>query len=237
MAFVSLQYLKQFMRVTNTADDDNNQIYLDMAFGSVIEYLGIDVAQTTYPAAADGGRGDAGYYCGNGRKKLVLRQRPITAVSAVYLDTTGRFDQNPDGAFASSTLLVAGTDYLIPWDGCLPGTSTKCCRAGIIERIGTVWPGTYAWTPGRLTAQTLPAQGNIKIAYTAGWPASSIPTPIRGAICQIAASIRRNAKIGGNINSESQGAYSYSLFGPIANQWPEIGSIRGMLSTFKDIAA
>jgi len=237
MAFVSLTYLKQFMRVTGTADDDNNQIYLDIAFGSVIEYLGRDIVQTTYPAAADAGRGDAGYYSGNGRRRLVLRQRPITDIASVYLDPSARWGQNPDGSFATATLLVEGTDYGIPWDGCLPGTSTKCCHTGFIERIGSVWPGGVAFTPGNLTAQRVPAQGNIRIAYTAGYPATAVPTPIRGAICQLAAFIRRNAKSGGNLSSESLGAYSYSLFGPMAQQYPELGSIRGMLSSFREQAA
>ena len=237
MAFVSLDYLKQFMRVTGTADDDNNQIYLDMAFGSVIEYLGRDIAQTTYPAAADAGRGDAGYYRGNGRRRLVLRQTPVTEVSAVYWDSAGRWGQNPDGSFATATLLVAGTDYAIPWDGCLPNSSTQCCYTGLLERIGGVWPVSLAFVPGMLTGQVVPGQGNIKVTYTAGYPATSVPSPIRGAICQVAAWIRRNAKTGGNISSESLGAYSYSLFGPLAQQWPEIGSIRGMLSSFKDQAA
>lgn len=237
MAFVSLTYLKQFMRVTNTADDDNNQVYLDMAFGTVINYLGYDVAQTTYPAAADGGRGDAGYYAGNNRRRLIIRNKPITAVSAVYLDYSGRWGQNPDGSFATATLLVAGTDYAIPYDGCLPGTSTPCCYVGAIDRIGTYWPGRVAYVPGMLTGQWANGQGNIKIAYTAGYPANAVPAPIRGGICSLAAWIRRNAKVGGNISSESLGAYSYSLFGPLANQYPELGSIRGMLSGYKDQVA
>lgn len=235
MPFVSLDYLKQFMRVTGTSDDDNNQIYLDMAFGSVIEYLGRDIAQTNYPAAAEGGKGDSGYYSGLGRRKLILRQRPITAVTSIYLDCSGRFGLNPDGSFATASLLVYGTDYTIPWDGCLPGTTTLCCCQGIIERVGSVWPGVARYVPGMLTGQWGDGVGNIKIAYTAGYPAGAIPHPIRGAICELAAFIRRNAKKGGNISSESLGDYSYSLFGPIANQWPELGSIRGMLSGFKEI--
>lgn len=237
MAFVSLDYLKQFMRVTNTADDDNNQIYLDLAFGSVIEYLGRDIAQTTYPAAAEGGRGDAGYYRGNGRRRLVLRQTPVTAVSAVYFDPSGRWGQNPDGSFATATLLVAGTDYAIPWDGCLPNSSTQCCYTGFLERISGVWSASFGFVPGMLTAQVVPGQGDIKVAYTAGYPATAVPTPIRGAICSLAAWIRKMSKNGAYLNSESLGAYSYSLAQPMAQQWPELGSIRGMLASFKDQAA
>ena len=94
MAFVSLQYLKQFMRVTNTADDDNNQIYLDMAFGSVIEYLGIDVAQTTYPAAAEGGRGDGvaqGQQVRDARReRRVARRHAAQVARLVQLRRSGR---------------------------------------------------------------------------------------------------------------------------------------------------
>lgn len=236
MAFVSLDYLKQFMRVTNTADDDNNQIYLDIAFGAVIRYLGIDIAETTYPAAAEGGRGDAGYYSGNGRRRIVLKNLPVTAVSSVYLDSSGRFDQNPDGAFAAATLLVYGRDYILPWDGCLPNSSTKCCYAGIVERVGGYWPGGFGHIWGQLTGQLLPAQGNIKVAYTAGYPATSVPAPIRGAICSLAAWIRKMSKNGAFLNSESLGAYSYSLAQPIVGQYPELGSVRGLLAGFKDMA-
>ncbi len=237
MAFVSLDYLKQFMRVTNTTDDDNNQIYLDIAFGAVINYLGIDVAETTYPGAAEEGRGDAGYYSGNGRRRIVLRNWPVTAVSSVHLDPTGRFDENPDGSFGAATLLVYGTDYVVPWDGCLPGTTTKCSRAGFIERVSGYWPGNVAHDWGQLTYQRVPAQGNIKVAYTAGWPATAVPGAIRGAICSLAAWIRRMAPKGAFLNSESLGAYSYSLAQPMVGQWPELGSVRGLLAGFKEQAA
>lgn len=236
MAFVSLDYLKQFMRVTGTTDDDNNQIYLDIAFGAVIRYLGIDIVETTYPAAAEGGRGDAGYYSGNWRQRICLRNLPVTAVSAVHVDATGRFDQNPDGSFAAATLLVSGTDYLIPWDGCLPNSSTKCCYTGFLERVGTYWSGNIVHAWGQLTGQLVAAQGNIKVAYTAGYPATSVPTPIRGAICALAAWIRRMSKNGAFLNSESLGAYSYSLAQPLVGQYPELGSVRGLLSGYKDLA-
>lgn len=234
MPFVSLAYLKQFMRVTGTADDDNNQIYLDMAFGSVIQALGVDIQQTTYPAAAEGGNGDAGYYSGNGTRRLVLKHWPVTEVVSVYHDPLGFFGDNPDGAFATATLLTLGADYTVQWDGCLPGTSTRCSKSAILERIGTVWPCRLGWTPGRVTGFPVAGLGNLKISYVAGYPANAVPAPIRSAICLLAAFIRRNAQAGGNISSESLGGYSYSLFGPNAGQWPELGSIRGMLAPYRE---
>ena len=234
VSLVSLDYFKQYLRITGSSQDDANQIYLDQASGAIVQAIGVDIVQTTYPAAADHGRGDSGYYVGNNRRTIVLRNWPVTAVSSVYLDPTGYFGDNPDGDFASDTLLTVGVDYLVRWDGCLPGTSTPCSKCAILERIGGIWPGIVGYTPGWLTVMPLSGRGNIKIAYTAGYPLTAIPQPIRAATCMLAAYIRRNVKAGGNIASESQGAYSYSLFGPMAQQYPELGSIRGMLSSYRE---
>ncbi len=236
MSLVSLDYFKTFLKITATTDDAFNQICLDMASASVVAAIGVDVLQTTYPAAAESGRGDSGYYSGNGSRLLILRNWPVTAVASVYLDPTGRFDENPDGSFAAATLLTYGTDYVIRWDGCLPGTTTKCSKQGIIERVGSCWPGGVAYVRGMLTRQPIPAMGNIKVAYTAGYPSTAIPYPIREAVCMLAAYIRRNNRTGGNIQSESQGGYSYSLSSPMAGQYPELASIRGTLAPFREQA-
>ncbi len=234
MSLVSLDYVKQFLKVVTTSDNDNIQIYLDMASGSVVQALGYDVIQTSYPGAAENGRGDSGFYNGNGRRRLYLRNKPITAITNVWFDASGLFDENPDGSFTTASLLVYGTDYILPFDGCLPGTTTPCCYAGCIERTRGAWPLCYSYVPGMLTRQTVVGQGNIKIAYTAGYPQTAIPQPIRSAVCMLTAFIRRSAKYGGGmLSSESLGAYSYSLVGPQAGQYPELGSIRGMIAPYR----
>lgn len=234
---IGLDYFKAFIGIaaSNTAGDATLQIYLDNAWAAFIKAVGRDIVQTTYPAAPDVGTGDSGFYSGNGTRTLLLRQRPaIVSGLTVYLDGSGRFGANPDGAFASTTQLVYGRDYILRLDGCLPGTSTQCSYSGILERVGTTWPGRSAYSVGDVTLQPTPGQGNIKIVYTAGWP--TIPHDIRQAVCQIAAYIRRNADKGGSMTSESLGGYSYSLAQQATSGTvPELGSLRSVVAAYKEV--
>jgi len=235
---IGLDYFKDFIGVSasNTAQDTRLQIYLDAATKVFCSEVGRDIVQTTYPAASEFGRGDDGYYSGNGRRELLLRQRPVIATGlAVYLDASGRFGQNPDGSFDSTTtLLVYGTDYVLRTDGCLPGTSTKCSYCGILERVGTVWSAKTAYTPGQLIGDMISGQGNIKVVYTAGFP--TVPYDVRMAVCQIAAFIRRQADKGVSVNSESLGGYSYSVGQQAVNgQTPEMGGVRKTVLDYKGV--
>jgi len=236
-ASIGLDYFKDTIGIasTNTAQDSRLQIYLDAAWAGFINEVGRDIIQTTYPAAPDVGRGDNGIYSGGGYRQILLRQRPaITTGMEVYLDSSGRFGQNPDGSFATATKLTYGTDYCLRTDGCLPGTSTVCSYSGILERVGTNWPGRAKYTPGQVTLQPTDGGGNIKVIYTGGWP--TIPYDIRSCVCQIAAYIRRNADKGGSMTSESLGGYSYSLGAQVAaGAVPEMGSIRKTVLDYKGV--
>ncbi len=233
---VGLDYFKTFLGIpqNNTTQDDKLQLYLDASWAGMLSEIGRDIDQATYPSAPMIGRGDSGFYSGNGSRTLRLRQRPaIASGMQIWLDNSGRFGENPDGSFATATLLVYGTDYVLKMDGNLPGTQTQCSYAGILERVATVWPGSLQYTPGQVCLQPIPQQGNIKVIYTAGWPI--VPYDLRLACCQIAAGIRRTAKVGGPITSESQGGYSYSLAGALAaGQIPEMGTIRQVLAKYKE---
>lgn len=237
-AAIGLDYFKDFLGIaaTNVTQDARLQIYLDQSWAATINEIGRDIVQTTYPAAPDVGKGDSGYYSGTGTRFLRLRQRPAIETSfACYVDQTGRWGENPDGSFASATLLTYGTDYGLVLDGCLPGTSTKCSYAGILQRFGTAWPASRLYEPGQVTTQRIAGAGNIKVAYTAGWP--TIPYDLRSAVCQIAAYVRRNADKGGAMTSESLGGYSYSMAGAVAaGAVPEMGSIRQVLAKYKELA-
>jgi hypothetical protein len=159
----------------------------------------------------------------------------VTAITSVYVDNTGRFGENPDGAFAAATLLVEGRDYVLQVDGCLPNSSTPCSYSGILLRIGSTWPIGTAYD-GRVTSATAPIHGNIKIAYTAGF--ATVPRDVRNACLMLATANHRNADKGGAVSSESLGGYSYSLNGSAngsASSFPEFGSIRAMLRPFKEV--
>lgn len=239
MALVTLTYFKSFLGMpsTNTSQDTYLQVYVDQASRAFLSEIGRDIVQTNYPAAATDGQGDSGYYSGNGTSKLRLRQYPVIAAGlTVYVDNSGRFGANPDGAFdSSSTLLTYGTDYVLQLDGCLPGTSTKCSYSGILERVGTIWPQRAQYTPGQISLQPIDGLGNIKVAYTAGFP--TVPNDIQMAVVTIAAYIRRCADKGGPISSESLGGYSYSLAsGAMASTMPELGSVRQVVNKWREIS-
>lgn len=235
MALVGIDYLKTYLGIaaTNTAGDGQLQIFLDFASADVVGYCGQDFVQRTYPGAGEDGKGDSGLYCGDSSRHLILRQGPIASITSLALDPTGEFDTHPDGSFASATLLTEGTDFVVHWDGCFPSSTTKCSRSRIVERIGTWWPGNAAYRPGSLTAQPIAARGNIKVAYVGGYPV--VPTKIKNAICKLAAFNRKNFDLSGQVSSESLGGYSYSLQGPMAGQYPELGSIRELLSGFCEV--
>lgn len=209
------------------ADEARLQQQLDWASAEVRRYLSRDISQHTYPAAPTDGIGDFGMYDGPGRRLLRLRQYPVSGTVRVWVDATGRFGDNPDGAFASATELVFGTDFAVKWDGCLPGTATKCSYCGLLERVGLVWPGRLAHQGG-LTTGYVPGSGNIKVTYTAGF--ATIPGDIQQAVCMLAGWIGRSTERGGAITSESLGGYSYSI---ASGTSAEFGDIRRVLSRWR----
>lgn len=233
MALVAIDVFKTRLGVTGTSQDGQLQQFLDEASAMVIDYCGRDFATRSYPGAEDDGSGDSGLYCGDGSRILIVRQRPITAISSLYLDQSAEWNTNPDGAFASATQLTEGRDFAVRWDTCLPGTTTKASKCGIIERIGNTWPAMALYQPGKLGIQAVPARGNIKIAYTAGY--TTIPQAVQSAVMQIATLLRRNADKGAPMSSESLGGYSYSLAGPQLGQFPELGSVRAALSPWREV--
>lgn len=207
MALTTTATVKTLLGITGTAEDSKLDLLVNYADAAIKRYLGRDIESTSYPGAATNGRGDGGYYSGNGSRWLVLRQRPVTTLTSIYLDATGRWGQNPDGSFASATLLVAGTDYALDYDGYLG--SAAASHSGLVQRIGGVWPQSHWYAAGRLLADPQPAQGNIKVAYTAGF--SSVPADIAQAAALLVAFWRNIEPRGQALQSESLGAYSYSL--------------------------
>lgn len=230
MAILQLQTFLDFLGIpAGSAEQPRLQIIVNSLNQSVPQYLGRDIALTTYPSVADGGCGDSGYYNGDWTKYLKLRQFPVISISSIYEDASARWGQNPDGAFASTTLLTAGTDYAIEWDGYTAGA--VCSFAGLVQRLPGVWPGSTRRNTGNINPLVENAPGNIKVAYTAGY--ATIPADIIAAACLIGAFMRRMARAGGWLTSESQGAYSYTIALPMLNAFPELGSARQLLSRYK----
>lgn len=235
MALVDTTKVKTFLGITDTTEDSQLAAWVTYVDADIKDYCGWDIEQTAYPGAATNGRGDSGYYSGDDTAFLKLRQTPaILSGLAIYLDNQAYAGQNPDSAFATATLLTVGVDYMLHLDGCLPGGSTQCSYSGLVERIAGVWPGNRRGVGGTINPYSTRGMGNIKAAYTAGF--STVPAAVEMAACQLVAFIRRNAQIGGgSIQSESQGAYTYSLSSPMAGQWPELGTIKQALAKFKRV--
>lgn len=235
MALTTVQSVKVLLGIpaSNTSEDDKLGMMLDAADRAIKKHVGLDIEETTYPGAAQNGSGDAGYYSGNDSQILLLKHRPLTAVSTIHLDNAGRFGDNPDGSFPASTLLTFGTDYVIVWDGCLPGTSTKCSYRGQIERVGGVWPAMWRYIAGSITPRQRGHQGNIKVAYTAGY--ATVPNEYVQACAELVAYLRVITPLGMRMQSESYEDYSYNL-AQLADQGVlEIGSLRHLLSQEKEI--
>lgn len=121
------------------------------------------------------------YYSGDNSPFLVLRQYPVISIESIYFDTGGYFGQ-VQNAFPASTLLAAGTDYVLMAGANGIGTN------GIVRRIGSTWYGQYSRVVGRVANQPPLPSGNIKVTYTAGYaivpPALSYAVNLMVMRCQ-----------------------------------------------------
>lgn len=215
MALISLSDAKTTLGISGTAEDSKLTIMIAAASAAVQRYCGRDFESQTYGTGATtaySSGGDSGYYNGDNSRFLILRQRPVTSITSIYSDPTGYFGDNPDGAYAASTLLVAGTDYALRWDGQLPGASTRCSYCGIVERLNSVWTGTWRHRGGEINPTLGNNSGNIKIVYVAGF--TTVPSDISYAVTLVVAQMRRTAVFGGEgLSGESWENYSYNLGG------------------------
>lgn len=223
MALTTLALVKQILNIpsTNTSKDSWLEALRISAEQVVKSYTGRDFETATYTE----------YYSGDGRRTLVLRQRPVTSITSIHLDHDGNFGANPEG-FDSSHLLDSEVDYALHLDGNISGTAVSF--SGIVQRTKTVWPEIpRVYVPGKLTNEQVPSTGNIKVVYTAGFAA--IPLDIQYAVAFVVASMQRNVPIGGNLGAETIGHYSYSLFNPRHESYPEIGLARQILSRYREV--
>lgn len=221
MSLTTLEQVKYFLNVPQ--DVTANDMWLDSlreaAEANIKSYCKRDFESQAY----------TDYYSGNNTRYLVLRQRPVTTVTSVYMDEKGRFGQNPDGSFASTTLLVEGTDYVLTLDQ----TSTSSC--GVLQKVGGVWPEIHRqYWHNKISGESAPAIGNIKVTYTAGY--TTIPMDLQYACCWIVSFMRRNITIGGQLGKELIGDYSYELLSPrfMGNLPPELATARQVLARYRE---
>lgn len=180
--FTSLVKLKLHLGIpsTDTSEDDKLNQFITEIESSVLSFL----KRGSFTSASY-----TEYHSGNDREKLILKKRPVTAITSIHVDSTGYAGQGSD-AFAASTLWVSGTDY---WT---PQLSADEENGSLIYAIGN----NQQWPLGR---------GNIKVVYTAGY--SVVPDDLALAVNQLIAAVRAGAERGGQVGEETFGEYSYTL--------------------------
>lgn len=168
------------------------------------------------------------YFAGNGWRELPLRELPVQSVASVYLDNAAYFG-DVAGAFGSSTLLTAGTDYTLKRDGSGPEAS----KSGLLVRIGGVWDALRTGAPGMLGVAESPGVGNVKVTYLAGY--KYLPARFQAAANQLVTIMRKGSQQGGPIQSETFDYYSYSLSSATPGDGSEFSSIKQLLMQGREL--
>ncbi len=220
MSLLTLAILKEFLGVPSTVTSKDAR--LDR-LRQAAEYVARNYTQQNLEEQAY-----VQFYSGTNTQRLVLRERPVSLITNVWLDNSGYFGKRP-GGFDTTALLVEGTDYVLDYD-----QNATISKSGILFRIGTTWPVlTRVSTLGRLAPDQGPAHGNIKVSYTAGYAHGAVPADLQGAIAWIMAFLDRNLPVGGLLKSEHLGAYAYTI-ADVNKGRPELGSAYQVLSHYKD---
>ncbi len=148
------------------------------------------------------------YYDGSGSQNLLLRSRPVyvTPTIAVNADNQGYWGES-SGAFASTTALTYGTDFALRLDPGEEGVS----RSGILVRISGFWEKPTVRQRGYLSPFVGEGFGNVKVVYTAGYVADTLPAQLRMAANFLAARLNMVLPLGAELSSESYEERSISV--------------------------
>ena len=230
MALTTLNALKISMGIplTNTSMDTQLTAFVAAADAAVKKWCKRDLESTTY---------SADYYSGNNRPDLVLRQRPVTTLTSIWVDAAGFWGQGAN-AFASNTLQTVGRDYALIKDA--PGGAASL--SGIVRRVGTtglvgfmggiVYPsglrqGTLSgWDRGTVWPA---GDGNIKVSYTAGY--LTVPSDLQEATNMIAKQLKAMQGTGMPMASENYVDYAYAL---LTDPKSPIASVRSILAQYAE---
>ncbi len=155
--------------------------------------------------------------------------------------------------YAQPTQLFIGINYMVKNDQ--PDGSSK---SGIIQKLTAgpgnagFWPGYggsgEGWGRGSLTATLLPTwwswYGQLAIYFTAGWgkdspfngktPPGTLPADLSMAGVTLVDWLKVNIRPGRELASESMAGYAYSVLS--GSKDPAIGSLRGCLRYYRDVA-
>jgi hypothetical protein len=172
----------------DTSKDDLIDARILSVDAMIKKWLGRDIERVV---------GRTEYLSGLNSPVVRLRETPVILTGlSVYLDPYGYAGQGVN-AFADNTLLTRGSDYILRVDQ-TDGVTSMC---GLLERIGTVWPGTVRRDRGMLTGYFAEGVGNIKVVYTGGY--SSVPADIADAANKMVTRSMNVGKSGMIATSES----------------------------------
>lgn len=153
------------------------------------------------------------YFSGSGRPLLILNQRPVTAISGVWVDQSGYGGHGAD-AFADETEWELGVDFF-------PRSLTADeSNPGMLEAICGIWPE---------------GQQNIKVSYTAGY--ATIPDDFANALHVICGEAYAMIAKGGKVTGETLGQYSYSLLvgSALAGDDSQLATARQKLAAYRNV--
>jgi hypothetical protein len=213
MALTTLADLKTYLGITDTSEDTLLNLLIADGDAAILGYIGRAIEQATLTE----------YYSGDRTQMLVLRQRPVTAVTSVHVDDSGYAGQAA-GAFDSTTEWTAGEDFYIR-------TEVEN-ESNTGELVAIKGPGTFTADGDPKTWGEWPnGTGNVKVIYTAGY--ATVPSDLAAACRILVAWMRASRDNGMPVKSERLGSYSYTLLDDTGI--PELATIRGICNRYRNM--
>lgn len=168
------------------------------------------------------------YYNGTGTQALSLRHYPVdgSVTPQVWEDRQGLWGNAPD-AFAATTALTHGTDFSLAIDSD-DGTS----RSGLLIRNNAAWPRPDLRQRGFLSPWVGDARGNVKVTYTGGYTADTLPADIVMACVSLVGRMRHVFPLGVPLSSESYEDRSISVL--IGDKNYLMGQVKHMLMPYRN---
>ena len=216
MPLTTLDSVKTHLGISDGAEDALLSQLVSQAEAVIKSEVGANIEQASYTE----------FYCGDGGRALVLRQRPVQSITSIHVDNQGFFGE-ASGAFSDDSLLAAGEDYALQRDH---ASDVEQSHSGIVLRMGAVWPAAPARFRGLLAQGARRGIGNVKVEYVAGY--ATPPADLVLAANNLIAVLRRTASAGAPIRSERLDYYSYNLGGDSAAA-RQLGAIRSTLARYK----
>jgi hypothetical protein len=211
---------------------------LEPAFG--LPVLTVQTSPSTYTTVTYTGVTSTSFTgCTGGTGTLSTGNR--VGMPVVFFDPGGYYGQTP-GGFAAGTQLVPGSQYAAVLD-----SYGMKSNQGLLRKIGGAGAGFIGFYPenvwaGKLAAYRLPVwprgEGNLKVQYSAGYAIGEVPLDLQYAANLLVAYMARNLPSGSPLQSETLGAYSYTIAqgGQAWLDVPELGSLARTLAAYREVS-